>query len=58
MIKVLNVKQNNRSSDYAQFLLDTEINDCKKLDVGDIVVIHGYGSHGKGGVMKDQIHEF
>lgn len=58
MVKVINVKENNNSPEYAVFLLDSEINDSKSLGTNVIIVIHGYGSSGYGGVMKQEIFEF
>lgn len=58
MVKVLNVKQNNNSGEYAAFILDGCIKDCKVLHDDVIIVIHGYGSHGKGGVIKQFILDY
>lgn len=57
-VSLLNVKQDNTSPDYAEFLLDMEIKQAKVQNVGAIIVIHGYGSSGRGGIMKQQIHEY
>lgn len=52
MIKVVNIKQNNPNTDYAIYVLDSEIHDAKLTDIDVLVVVHGYGSHGRGGLIK------
>ena len=58
MVKVLNVKQNNNSPDYAVYLVDCEIKDSVKTGANVFIVVHGYGSSGKGGIMKQQVISF
>lgn len=58
MIKVLNVKQNNTSGEYAVYLIDTEIVNSVRSGLNVLIVIHGYGSSGKGGVIKSQVTEY
>ena len=55
MIRVVNIKEDNPNSDYAMYLLDQEINYSKAVGNRVIVVIHGYGSHGCGGVIKQKL---
>lgn len=45
------------SSDYAIHLMIEEINIAKFLKVPVVVVIHGYGSHGKGGVIARRVQK-
>jgi len=52
MISVINAKQDFPNSSYAVFLVEQEIELSEKLGVNALVVIHGYGSHGTGGVIK------
>lgn len=58
MIRVINIKKDNPNSDYALFLLDQEINYSRAIGNRVIVVIHGYGSHGCGGVIKREIMSY
>ena len=58
MIRVVNIKKDNPNTDYAMFLLDQEINYSRAIGNRVIVVIHGYGSHGQGGLIKDAIKKY
>ena len=58
MIRVVNIKKDSPNSDYALFLLDEEIKYSRAIGNRAIVVIHGYGSHGQGGVIKESIKEY
>lgn len=58
MIRTINIKQDNPNSDYALFLLDQEIRYSRAVGNRVIVVIHGYGSHGTGGVIKERLREY
>ena len=58
MVRVVNIKENMPPADYAVFLLDCAINDSKKMGDKAIIVIHGYGSHGKGGEIKKAVAEY
>lgn len=55
MISVVNAKQDFPYPDYAVFLVEREIELSEKLGVDALIVIHGYGSHGKGGVIKKEL---
>ena len=57
MVRVINVKQDSPSVDYAKYLVEQEIKHSKIIGNHAIVVIHGYGSHGKGGVIKQEIRK-
>lgn len=57
-VKLLNVKEHNTSPDYAVHILDMEIKQAGPQNIGAIIVIHGYGSSGRGGAMKQQIHAY
>ena len=52
MIKVINIKDNNPTVDYALCMLETELKNAQIEGVQVLVVIHGYGSHGTGGQIK------
>lgn len=58
MTRILNVKEGNNSFEYAIYLLDCEIEEAKILHDRVIILIHGYGSHGTGGVIKDNLREY
>ncbi|MBE5738467.1 MAG: hypothetical protein E7354_01890 [Clostridiales bacterium] len=58
MIRVVNIKEDNPNADYAMYLLDQEIKYSKAVGNRVIVAIHGYGSHGKGGVIREKIREY
>lgn len=58
MYRVINVKENMPNADYAVFTLDKEISFAKAEGVRALVVIHGYGSMGEGGVIKTEVHKF
>lgn len=58
MIRVVNIKKDNPNSDYALFLIDEEIKYSRAIGNRAIVIIHGYGSHGTGGVIKDAVKHY
>lgn len=58
MIRTVNIKEDNPNADYAMFLLDEEIKYSKAVGNRVIIVIHGYGSHGAGGVIKSTLHSY
>ncbi|MBP5651120.1 MAG: Smr/MutS family protein [Clostridia bacterium] len=55
MYKVVNIKENSPNSDYALYLLDTAIKDAKIENTQVLVIIHGYGSNGVGGLIKRRV---
>lgn len=54
MIKLINLKE-GIYPDVATFLLVREIEIAKLSDVNAIIAIHGYGSHGTGGEIKQEV---
>lgn len=58
MARVINIKKDNPNSDYALFLIDEEIKYSRATGNRAVVVIHGYGSHGTGGVIKDAVKHY
>jgi hypothetical protein len=58
MARVINVKKDFPTIDYALYLIDQEIKFSKATGNRAIVVIHGYGSSGKGGVIKEAIKNY
>ncbi|HBP44005.1 MAG TPA: hypothetical protein DD621_05030 [Clostridiales bacterium] len=55
MIKLINLKE-GVYPDVAVYMLNYEINMAKLSDINVIIAIHGYGSHGCGGLIKQEIH--
>ena len=49
---VVNLKEANPSVDVAVANMEIEIENAKKAKLKGIKFIHGYGSHGAGGVIK------
>ena len=58
MIRVVNIKKDNPNADYAMYLLDEEIKYSKAIGNRVIIVIHGYGSHGRGGIIKRELQSY
>ena len=54
-MKLINIKEHMPNSDYAIHLLDEAIHDNKVMGEHVIIVVHGYGSHGVGGVIKNSV---
>lgn len=51
-MRVVNIKENNPNFEYAVFLLDQAIHDATICGEKGLIIIHGYGSHGRGGDIK------
>ncbi len=51
-MKIVNIKENHPNCEYAMFLLETAITDAIACGEKGLIIIHGYGSHGKGGDIK------
>ena len=51
MLKFINLKEGSPSVDYALAVTTIEIDNAKKEGTRCIKVLHGYGSHGKGGAI-------
>ena len=54
-VKELNIKQDFPPADVAVANLEMEIEALFNTEYGAVKVIHGYGSHGKGGEIKRQL---
>lgn len=48
----LNLKENRASVEYALAVLEIEVERAKKSGEVAIKVLHGYGSHGRGGAIS------
>lgn len=57
MLKFLNLKQEGFTVEYALAVLEIEIEASKKEGVIALKVLHGYGSHGKGGVIAQAVRK-
>lgn len=57
-MRVVNIKKDNPNVDYALYLIDEEIRYSRATGNRVIVVIHGYGSHGTGGAIKDGVKSY
>ena len=50
-MRYLNLKENGATVEYAMAVLEIEIENAKKAGEVAIKILHGYGSHGKGGAI-------
>lgn len=57
-MRVVNIKKDNPNVDYALFLIDEEIKYSRAVGNRVIVIIHGYGSHGQGGAIRQGVKEY
>ena len=55
MIKFINLKEDAGNVDYALKLVEIEIDNAKREGVICLKILHGYGSHGKGGAMASAL---
>lgn len=55
--KIINIKQDMPDSDYAIHIMQKEIAISRFAHIPVVVVIHGYGSSGKGGTIKKRVQE-
>lgn len=56
MISVVNIKKDYPDCEYALFLAEKEIEFSLKEGKEVLILIHGYGSNGVGGVIKKELH--
>ena len=52
-MKTINLKENNNSVEQALFFMEQEIELCKLEGIPMLKIITGYGSHGRGGLIKN-----
>lgn len=57
MLKLINLKEGEYSVDSAIATVEIEIESAKKEGVVAIKILHGYGSHGRGGVIMRQLRK-
>lgn len=58
MIRTINIKKDNPNCDYALFLIDEEIKYSRAIGNRMVIIIHGYGSHGAGGLIKEAVKDY
>ena len=56
-IKTINIKEDYPPADVAVAYFEMELEALVGLDTLALKVVHGYGSHGKGGEIKKQLHQ-
>ena len=56
-LKTINLEFGRPTVDVAMKKFDNELKNAKYNNVGCFLVIHGYGSHGKGGLIRDALRE-
>lgn len=57
MLRLVNLKQDGFTVDYALKILEIEIENAKREGVVALKVLHGYGSHGKGGAIMLELRK-
>ena len=57
MLKFIDLKKENCSVEYALAVVEIEIESCAREGVVAIKVLHGYGSHGKGGAILVELRK-
>ena len=57
-MRIVNIKKDNPNVDYALFLIDEEIRYSRAIGNRVILIIHGYGSHGQGGAIKQGVKHY
>ncbi len=55
MLKFLNLKEEGFTVEYALAVTEIEIESAKREGIVAIKVLHGYGSHGRGGVIAMEL---
>ncbi|MBO4474064.1 MAG: Smr/MutS family protein [Clostridiales bacterium] len=55
--RIINIKEGMPKVDVATRKLRLELNTMRRVGVNQVKIIHGYGSTGKGGVIKSATHE-
>lgn len=58
MIRFIDLKRENASVDYAIAIVSLEIENAQMSDDKIIKVLHGYGSHGKGGTILIELRKY
>ena len=51
MLRLINLKEGDSTVEYALAVVEIEIENAKREGIVALKVLHGYGSHGKGGAI-------
>mgnify|MGYP004629308437 FL=1 len=54
-MRVINIKKDMPNSEYAIFLMEKEIDILRAMGENILIVVHGYGSSGEGGLIKREV---
>ncbi len=57
MLKFINLKESNYSVEYAMAIVEIEIEGAKKEGYVCMKILHGYGSHGRGGTIAVELRK-
>lgn len=57
MLRFLNLKEDGWTVEYALAILEIEIESAKREGIVAMKLLHGYGSHGKGGVIAQAVRK-
>lgn len=57
MLKLINLKEGSPSVDYALAVVEIEIENAQREGISAIKVLHGYGSHGRGGMILTELRK-
>ena len=57
MLKLVNLKEFSPNLEIALATIEIEIENAKRENVSAIKVLHGYGSHGKGGIILIELRK-
>ena len=55
MLRFINLKEDGYTVEYALAVLEIEIESAKREGICAMKLLHGYGSHGKGGVIAQAV---
>ena len=58
MIRFIDLKKENASVDYAIAIVALEIENARTCEDKIIKVLHGYGSHGRGGTILIELRKY
>lgn len=57
MLRLVNLKESVYSVDYAIKTIEIEIEQAKREGIVALKILHGYGSHGKGGAIMKELRK-
>lgn len=56
-LKIVNLELGRPTVEFALNKFANELKNAKNIGMGCLLVIHGYGSHGKGGLIRTALRE-